>query len=150
MFATVLGDVEDAVGRLFESRSGCGWKLNKKTYRENGDLCSEIAIRAFPCQISWTKLWIEGSKLWIAPALPCQSRESPFPPARKSWIAGEVGSCEWRSLGWGWLCTVLVFWPHSRFTVGARTAISSHHFAWDPKGKGFLRYQTNINKLPWL
>ena len=46
MFATVLGDMEDAVGRLFESRSGCGWKLNKKMYRENGDLCSEIAIRA--------------------------------------------------------------------------------------------------------
>ena len=119
----------------------CGVVIGKKSLRA-GERTVRMAIskkispfEPFPCQKLWTKLWIEGSKLWIAPAKAFQSCESPFPPAKKSWIDGEVRSCEWRSV-WGRVAAPCGFFPsfrtNSRFTVGARTATNSHYFSWDP------------------
>ena len=101
---------------------------SSRTYRENDDLCSEIAIRAvFPAKSCESSCESRGPS--CESPLP-KSCESPFPPARKLWIDGEVGS--WGEVGWGACGRFQRLGCDSRFTVGARNAINSLHLSvWD-------------------
>jgi len=105
-----------------------GWR---GTHHGNGDLCSEIAIRAVSLPKVVNQVVNRGSEVVNRT---CQSCESAFPPAKKLWIDGELGSWEMAKLGWGCAhfgggCS------DSRFTVGVQTTINSHQLAWD------LQYQ---------
>jgi len=118
---------------------------NLCSHSENGDLWTEIAIRAISLPKVVNKIVNWGVQIVNRTAKSC---ESPFPPTKKLWITGKVGLWELAKCVRAWLCfgeAISLFMVHS--WSSNRHQFTGPHLRlgrpqWDSHGPGHWEIMT--------